>query len=1065
MNNSNKKAFTIYFLLIFLFANIFAQNNHKNIFKNTINQKTILENYTTQQGLSQNAVYEILQDNIGFIWFGTQDGLNRFNGNDFTIFHHYAFDTTSISHSFINGIYEDSQNRLWICTEGGLSLFKKSNETFINYFHDDENPESINDNYVWTILEDTQGIYWVGTKKRLQIFDSKSGKFNPIEFLNQSNIKNYPSNIDVIFEDENGNIWIGSRGLGLYKIVRNMESRNFSIEHFELENSDVRSIIQHTDGSIFIGTFGAGLYKYNSAENKFYNISKISSNSLIQFPKKIISLFEDPNNPNILWIGTEQNGIVLFNTNLKEITEIKNNPKYPKSLSGNMVYNIFKDRSGIIWLGTNEGINKVNLSMNSFEHIQREEKDEAGLSSNTIGKIIEDDQGILWIGSDGGGLNKLDRKTNTYSNFRHNKNNSSSISSDRALIVFEDSNNIIWVGTYGGGLNKFNKNTNTFSSFVHNPNDTTSIGSNYITSIVEDKNGILWIGTTQSGINSFNPKTNKFRSYKNNPKNPESISDNHLWILYLDSDQTLWAGTKSGGLNKLIDKEKGIFKKYLHDDKLINGINHNSVHALYEDNLKNFWIGTPAGLIKLDTKTDEFTNYQYNGIFPQFRVIGILEDNQNRLWIMSEKSLIRFNPQNNRIKYFDDGNGMMINDFRIWAYFKNKKGELFVGGANGFAIFNPDNLIDNSYIPPVVIDKFERFNTDNLSGYAISEKGIAYQKGIELSYKDNIFSFSFSALNFINSSKNQYSYKLEGFNKEWINIGNQNKVTFTNIDPGEYNFLVRGSNDDGIWNDEGTSLAIIISPPFWGTWWFRIGSILIIVLSIGSLIRNKIIKVKKHHQEQEAFARQLIETEELERQRIANELHDGLGQNLLVIKNSILVKQQQEFIEGKSLLEMSELVSQTIHEVRSISHNLRPHLLDQLGLSKTIKSLAKQINEIAAFNLEFEIDDLKNSLEAKAEINLFRIIQECFNNIIKHADAENVFLSIKKMPNDLHVSIKDDGKGMNLEETLKREDFGDGFGLNGMKKRAHVFNWKFEIESELGKGTEIKLTIPNKRNN
>jgi len=476
------------------------------------------------------------------------------------------------------------------------------------------------------------------------------------------------------------------------------------------------------------------------------------------------------------------------------------------------------------------------------------------------------------------------------------------------------------------------------------------------------------------------------------------------------------------------------------------------------------WIGTPGGLNKLDRSTGLFTDLHRNGVFPQFRVIGIMEDNHNRLWFMSEKALIRFNTLTNETKYYDSGNGMPVNDFRIWANFRNKNGEMFAGGANGFVIYNPDNFKDNSFIPPVVIDKITRFNTDDPTGFPIEENGIAYRDNINLSYKDNIFTISFAALNYINSGKNQYAYKLEGFNKDWIKIGSRRDVTFTNIDPGSYTLKVRGSNDDGVWNDKGASIGIFISPPFWITWWFRSGIFVIIVFTIGSFILKKLKAAERHHRAQEAFSRQLIETEELERQRIANELHDSLGQNLLVIKNSLLVKQQQDQIEGKSLEETSELVSQTIQEVRSISHNLRPHLLDQLGITKTIRSLTKQINDSSGISISAEVDDLQNILDSKAEINLFRMVQESFNNIIKHSGATKASLEIKIFPDYLNVRIKDNGRGMNLQAIRKSENYGRGFGLYGMEKRAHLFNWIYEIISSLNRGTEIKLTIPLRRN-
>lgn len=1030
-------------------------------FSSILDQKLKFDHYKTKQGLSQNSVYTILQDEKGFLWFGTQDGLNRFNGYSFIVFHHDAFDTTSLCHSYINKIYEDAKERMWICTEGGLAQYNQLTETFTNYLHDNSNPLSMISNYVWTICQDKSGLFWVGTKKGLCLFDPAKNTFVKINLPSEDKW-NDPFEVSTLTKDSHDNIWIGTHNHGIFKIDRttkkNVSPNNLEFTKYDIGNDQVSTIVEDSNGDILIGTQTNGLLKFNIEKNVFIpdslNLLSITNNKL-----KIRTIYCDQSNPNLLWIGTEENGLLVLDRKLKLISKFTNNAHDETTISGNMVNTIFRSRAGLIWIGTNEGINRLNLNSNSFECIAIQSKGKPGLSSNTIGKIIEDRDGTVWIGTDGGGINKFDRTKNTITHYLKN-NNASSLSSNRAMNVFEDHTGTLWIGTYGDGLNKFNKQKNTFKHYKHDNYDSTSIGSDYITSIVEDKSGYLWIGTTTGGINRFDPKTGKFRRFVNNPHDSKSLSENHVWILFIDSYGVLWAGTKSGGLNKMIDMQKGIFESFHHDDKKITGINHNSVHAIFEDHKGRFWLGTPAGLNLLDRKSGMFFNFKEKRILSQLRVIGILEDDQNRLWLMSEKSLIRFDPQTGVIKYFDSGNGMMISDFRIWANYKNRKGELYVGGANGLAIFRPDELKDNNYIPPIIIDKFERYNTDNSLGNVISEKGIPYRKRIDLSYKDNIFSFSFSALNYINSERNQYAYKLKGFNNDWIKIGSEKKVTFTNIDPGNYTFMVKGSNNEGVWNEAGTSIALYIAPPYWRTWWFRTIGFLIIVFTLYIMRKKKLVSVEKHHKEQEAFARQLIETEESERRRIANELHDSLGQNLLVIKNILLVKMQQSQIEGKSLSDTSTLVSQTLEEVRSISHNLRPHLLDQLGLTKTIKSLVNQLNETAEVNITAEIDDLSGVLDPKAEISLFRIIQECFNNIIKHSKAKQAKIVIKRLADSIKVEIKDNGKGIDEIEMKKHEEFGQGFGLYGMKKRAHVFNWVYEIHSTPNKGTEIILIIP-----
>ena len=1064
------RSMSLFYALLFVFIQqsmlLHAQSKTDYSLSSRVKNIFNFEHFTTRQGLSQNSIYTILQDTKGFLWFGTQDGLNRFNGYEFTVFRHNSFDSTSICHSFINKLYEDSKERFWVCTEGGLALYNPLTETFTNYIHDEKDPQSITSNYVWTILEDRNGMFWVGTKRGLSIFDPEKQTLKPINVTANNNSKT-PINVSTIVEDKAGNLWIGTRGKGLFRIGsgknNSYDRSNASVKHYDVGSGDVRAIFENSYGNLWIGTFRSGLFKFNPSQDSFDPISMNGTSRIHSDYEAIITISSDPTEKDKLWLGTEEDGIIIYDIKQNGSSKIINDPLSANSLSGNMVQAICRDWTGVIWVGTNEGINKLNLNANKFVHIDRNGKNKSGLNSDAIGKIIEDCEGKLWIGSDGGGIVKFDLNSNKFTSFMHNRNNPTSLSSNRAMIVTEDHNGTMWVGTFGGGLNKLNKQNGSFESFTFDKSDSTSIGSNYITSIVEDKSGYLWTGTTTGGVYRFDPKTKIFTRFMNDPEDPESISGNHVWILFLDSKGTLWAGTKSGGLNEMTNMTIGKFKSYQHDHKIVTGINHNSVHTIFEDHSGKFWIGTPGGLNLLDRQTGKFVTFNQMKFFSQFRIIGILEDNHNRLWLMTEKALVRFDPLTDEIKFYDKGNGMMINDFRIWANYKNRKGEMFVGGANGFAIFYPDSLKDNTFIPPIVIDKFERYNSDNAYGNAIIEKGIPYRKNISLSYKDNIFSFSFSALNFINSERNQYAYKLEGFNNEWIYIGTQQKVTFTNLDPGSYTFIVKGSNDEGLWNEAGTSIAFSITPPFWGSWWFRVVGFLTIVLTLYLMRRKKLAAVEKHHKEQEAFARQLIETEEGERQRIANELHDSLGQNLLVIKNILLVKMQKAQIEGKSLSDTSELVSQTLQEVRSISHNLRPHQLDQLGITKTIKSLVNQLNDSTEINITAKIDDIKDVLDTKAEISLFRIIQECFNNIIKHSHAKNANILIQHLPEFIKVSVKDDGKGIDQLEMKKLEELGHGFGLYGMKSRAHVFDWIYEIHSAPNKGTVITLLIPLKR--
>ncbi|HEY9606736.1 MAG TPA: two-component regulator propeller domain-containing protein [Allocoleopsis sp.] len=535
------------------------------------------------------------------------------------------------------------------------------------------------------------------------------------------------------------------------------------------------------------------------------------------------------------WYGNSYGmGLDKFTPKTGEFSHYTNEPANPKSLSENIVSYILIDNYGILWIGTGfSGINKFDTKPNRFIHYKHENTNKNSLADNHIGSIYEDKKGAIWIGTFNGGLDRFERGSQKFVHYKHESNNSNSLSSNNIWSIYEDSYGLLWVGTFDGGLNQLNNKTGSFIHYTKNSDNPYSLNDNAIVSILEDHLGNLWIGTFSGGLNKFNRKTRQFIHYKNDPNNTKSLSDNNVFSIYEDKKGNLWLGTWSGGLNKF-NRDTGEFTRYTHNSNNPNSLSYDRVLALYEYPVGTLWIGTfGGGLDKFDIATETFTHYTVADGLPNNSVVGILSDDEGNLWLSTGKGLSKFNPKTEKFRNYDVSDGLQGNEFDgIKAHFRSKTGEMFFGGLNGFNAFYPDRVKDNPHIPPIVLTDFKKLNKSIKLDRAISET-----KEIKLSYKDKFIGFEFAALDYTNPQKNQYAYKLEGFDKDWIHAGNQRTATYTNLDGGTYIFRVKGSNNDGIWNETGTSIAIIISPPPWKTWWAYTLYVLALIVAVLGYIR------------------------------------------------------------------------------------------------------------------------------------------------------------------------------------------------------------------------------------
>lgn len=803
-------------------------------------------NFSLEHGLSQVSVRSIIKDGNGFMWFGTQDGLNKYDGYDFTVYKHRRGDLTGLSGNNIRVIIEDREDGvLWIGTQGtGISKFDPVTETFTRYRHDLSVSGSLSHDEVFSLYQDRDGLLWAGTwGGGLNKFDKKTGTF--IHYKHEPGNKDSLSNdiVRVIIEDRNGVMWIGTYGGGLNKFDR--EKGQFTAFRHNPDDLDtlsddrVMSIVEDKQGLMWIGTDGGGINTFDRERGVFTRYRHNLKAPGCLSHDRIRAIYEDTSG--VLWIGTFGGGINIFNRETRKFICIRSDDQMAATLIDNQVLCIYEDDTRLIWLGTNRGgISRYDPFQKGFKHFHHHPGRQNSLSSSNVRAFVQDPEGILWIGTDGGGLNKFDRKHNRFIHYKHDPDKPGSLAYDRVYALYEDRKGTLWVGTFGGGLSRLDKGSERFIHYRHNPGDPRSISDNQVRSICEDHTGVLWVGTWNGGLDKFDREKEIFHHYKHNPDDPHSLSRHYITNLYLDRSGTLWVSTRGGGLNRY-NRAADNFTRYLHDENNLNSLSSNNVFAIHEDRTGMLWVATGGmGLGKFNRKENKWTGYSTEHGLLNETVYGILEDEKGNLWLSTNKGLSMFNPVTEDVKNYGLRDCLQSNEFNAGAYYKTRKGEMFFGGVNGFSAFYPGEIKDNPYIPPVVITGFKRFNRS-----LELPKALPNLEEIKLSYKDNFISFEFAALNYRVPEENQYAYKLEGFDRNWIECGNKRSASYTNLNGGDYIFRVIASNNDGKWNDKGTSIRLCITPPFWQTWWFMVSALIVILMSIYVVYRLRTYSIRK----------------------------------------------------------------------------------------------------------------------------------------------------------------------------------------------------------------------------
>ncbi len=899
----------------------------------------------------------IVQDHQGFLWFGSSEGLYRFDGYEYRRFTNDPMDSTTLSSNWITDILVDHHGYIWIGTKNdGLNRYDPRTEKFCSYLHNPNNPKSLSDNNISVLCEDSTGNLWIGTERSgLCCMDAFGNGF--VNFKSDSNISTTLNNnyVNSILEDSYGDLWVGTT-TGLCRLCKEKRATGEFIRYCHDQHNSrsiggpVFSIYEDRQRNLWLGTVDAGLCRYNRVTNDFTTFHHSGAKGSIS-DNNITCMHEDISGK--MWIGTQNGGVNIFSPTNNTFYHYKHDVNDVESIYDNYVVCMCEDNAGTMWFGTYGGLATFDNNKKQFMGFQHQANDSSSLSDAVVTDLWPDADGGIWTGTHGGGINYLPFGSKQFKHYRYQLDNPASLSSDFILCISGSRNNILWVGTRDQGLNKFDMHTGKSIRFIHNPNDYSSISENCIIALHEDMSGDVWIGTNHNGLDMLDQKNGKIIHYRYNRYDNTSISSDRVMAILEDHHGYLWVGTLGDGLNRL-DRKAGTFTRYYYKKGDPRSLINNDITFLCEDPRGVLWVGTLAGISRYDEAENSFTSFtKQNGIVDN-DIGAIIPDTKGYLWVTTNNGLSKFDPRTGMFRNFEKADGLLVTDFMQASGCRRKDGWMLFGGQEGIVTFHPDSIHENNFIPPVMITRFKIF--EQTMPIPFNKQGDAE---IVLSYEQNFFSFEFAALSFTAPEKNMYRYMLEGIDDKWIFSGTRHYAAYTHLSPGDYIFHVQGSNNDGVWNAKGTSVVVRIIPPFWVTWWFRSIVILIFVSCITTAVLWRIHYLKRRTVEQQKVSQQLIEFQENERKRIGTSLHDSLGQNLLVIKNLAILGSEankQHKSTDEQLDEISSIASQTLAEVREISYNLRPYHLDQLGLTGALRSIITRIESSSQITFAKDID-------------------------------------------------------------------------------------------------------------
>lgn len=1060
-----------------------------------------IKKHSTAQGLSNSVITSITQDNYGFIWIATEDGLNRFDGYKFTMFKKLAGDSLSLSDNFVSDIYFDKNtNLIWASTNYGLNCYDPHYESFTKYNFIQGNNKSLSNNVITTIAPSRNGGLWIGTYgSGIDFFDVKTRQCKHIVPKPEYNSTLGLSRVLAIAEDTHGNLWVGSQGNGLYKY--NIKTGNIvcfmpDSNKGSIPSDNINTIFEDRENNIWIGS-NNGLSWYNRQNNSFVTFSNNIDKPNSLSSNIVKSIFQD--HDGILWIGLQSGGI----NKIRATRDILQNPANAcfesitesddeTGLSYNSVTTVFEDRDQNIWIGTySGGINMISNTPDLFKNIKQNKNNPNSLSYRKVWGICDDTYGNIWIGTDGGGINVYNQSGKIIKVYRKQRQKKGSLSDDAILCAMRDNNNGLWFGTYSGGLNYYNKNTDSFIVYKNNPADTTSLPLNDVRVIYQDNNNNIWIGTNGGGAAVFMPSTGKFRIFNHNNL---GIGNSVRCILH-DNLGNYWFGTYGQGVYKT-DANFDQVKNYIQQIGDNKSIASKTIYAIHQDKKGRIWFGTEGGgLSMFNNDKGTFNNFNESDGLANHIVRAIAEDKNGFLWVTTNNGLTRFDPDTKKCINFDEKDGLVSAEFTDGSILLSN-GLLYMGNMNGLSWIDPQTNF-NTKEPSVYITDFQLFNDKvNIQSaqYPQSplQKSIIETKQLVLNHKQSVFTLGFIAFNYRSADKLQYAYKLEGSDKQWNYSGNLNSATYRNLPAGNYVFKVKASALSGIWGNSFTTINIIVKPPIWKTWWaYTIYYIILVVITLALIrylkeqnkLKNNLLveKVTRQHEQQLNQEKLNFFTNITHEFRTPLTLIQGPIEDLLREHDLAYRFKKKLLLIYRNSNRLNLLINKLL-DFRKVETGLMELKVSHGNIVQTIKEICFPFNEIFVekkilFTLEHQPDEIIGWYDAdKIQIILNNLLSNAYkytnsNSTVKVTVTQNNFNNVT----GVNITVADTGVGIppahlpNIFNSYYRAGnqanvVGSGIGLALTKSLVEIHNGTITAQSTQGVGSVFIINLPLDKN-
>lgn len=991
------------------------------------------EHLSIDQGLSNATVTAIVQDHLGYMWIGTEGGLNKYDGYAFTVFKHDPADSNSLIGNNIGSLSVDSDGNLWIGTDSGLDKYDQGRNRFDHYNRIVPALAALGEVLITALTFDDTGILWIATVgKGVLAYNPRTDSVSHYrhDVTNKNSIAE--DNVTTIHIDSRHRVWIGTYSAGMTLLLP-LEAKTLNILRLPTDAGSLASnrpmaIGEDDSGRILVGTFGGGLCVYDELRQEFVRYPTTGD----RLPVVILSVAWDHRGR--LWLGTFDAGLHVFNSVDRTITRFQYNASDPSSISSDRIHVLSQDQSGSMWVGTwKGGLNVYHPYKSKFEHYAHAWYDSASLSDNTVWSILEDRTGTLWAGTEQGGLNRYEPNASRFIHYTHIPSRLQSISSNFVKTICEDSSGILWIGAYLGGIDRLDRSGNVIERFHHDPDDPRSLAQNGVNTMFFDRDNDLWVGADY--LDRYDHRTKRFIHYDSTKLGTDNFNSKNIQSITQDSSGALWIATFGRSLYRL-DKKTNAVRQYR-----TLGV----LYCLHTDLSGTIWIGSfGRGLFRYNPTTDDFENFTESDGLPSNFIKGIITDDRGDLWLSTSKGISRFNLKDRSFRNYDPGDGLQAYEFRTASCFKGRSGKIYFGGVNGFNAFFPDSLHDNPIVPPVLLTSFKIFDKPFDVGASLSTL-----PEIKLSYWQDFFSFEFVALNFTSPEKNRYAYKLEGFDKEWIACGIRRYANYTHLDGGEYIFRVKASNNDNVWNEAGTSIRLVISPPFWKTWWFLTALGTFVCIAIYSLYRYRVEK--------------MLEVERT-RAAISSDLHDDIGTSLTRIALFSDLAKREARSNVPTMYDRLDVIADIsrsmLDQMNDIVWSVNPDNDSLQNMVLRMEDLAVKLFDAGGIEYHISLPPYvhDNKLPMAVRRNIFLVFKEMINNVIKHSQCDRADIAISfdssSQTGTLTIVVSDDGKGFEPAREYP------GNGLKNMRMRAQSIGGTVSIASAENGGARSTLIVP-----